>query len=35
MGIIDAIFWLLALAIVGITILGSIYFIVNRDKEDK
>ena len=34
MGIIDAIFWILALAIIGITILGTVYFIVNKDKEE-
>ena len=34
MGIIDAIFWILALAIIGITILGTVYFITNKDKEE-
>jgi hypothetical protein len=35
MEIIRLIFWLLIAIIAGITILGSVYFITDKDKEDK
>lgn len=35
MGILDVIFWLLVVIIIAFTILGVVYFITNKDKEDK